>query len=398
MQFTKVAIDALAVPEGRSEVLVWDRSMPGFGVRVRFGGSRTWVCQFRIGTQQRRETLGDVRKVRIEDARKIARQRFAQAELGVDPRASRKPTIALRKAVALYLDVKRDRMRPATRRQAIYHFTRLWQPLHNRPLAEIKRSDVAQRLQEIVQECGRTTAARARTNLSALFTWAVSEGVIESNPVANIANPAAGIKPRERVLDDNEIRLIWDVCQDNTDFNGIVKLLLLLGLRRGEAGALRWNEVNFDVGVLTIPGTRTKNHRELRLPLPAMARDILRKQPRREGTDFVFPGPRGGKVGFNAWGYSKLLLDNRVTSARGEALPHWTLHDARRSFRTGLGRLGIPPHIAELCINHVKGGVEAVYDKHTYQPQIGAALAAWAAHIEQLVTGGKPDRIVALRA
>ena len=65
--------------------------------------------------------------------------------------------------------------------------------------------------------------------------------------------------------------------------------------------------------------------------------------------------------------------------------------------RTGLGRLSIPSHIAEVCIGHVKGGVEAIYDRHSYQPQIGAALAAWAAHIAQLLAGGKPDTIVAIR-
>src|SRR5262245_52089783 len=99
MQFTKAAIDALAVPEGRSETIIWDPTMPGFGCRARNGGSKTWIAQYRIGVQQRRESLGDVRKVRIEDARKIARQRFASVELGVDPRASKKPTVTLRKAV-----------------------------------------------------------------------------------------------------------------------------------------------------------------------------------------------------------------------------------------------------------------------------------------------------------
>ena len=54
------------------------------------GETKRWVIQYRIGAQQRRESLGDTRKVRLDDARKIARQRFAQAELGTDPAAERK--------------------------------------------------------------------------------------------------------------------------------------------------------------------------------------------------------------------------------------------------------------------------------------------------------------------
>jgi hypothetical protein len=94
-----------------------------------------------------------------------------------------------------------------------------------------------------------------------------------------------------------------------------------------------------------------------------------------------------------------MTLNTRIALARGgKPLEHWTIHDLRRTFRTGLGRIGIAPHVAELCINHAKGGVQAIYDRHTYQPQIKAALAAWAAHIEQLLTGAKADRIVPLRA
>ncbi len=59
----------------------------------------------------------------------------------------------------------------------------------------------------------------------------------------------------------------------------------------------------------------------------------------------------------------------------------WTLHDLRRTMRTGLGRIGVPPHIAELLINHVKGGIEAVYDRYSYAAEKRDALARWAAHV-----------------
>jgi hypothetical protein len=112
MKLTKDSIAALSLPEGKPEHFEWDATLPGFGVRLRKGTSRTslaWTIQYRVGSQQRRESLGDVRKVNLEDARKIARQRFAQVELGADPAADRKQAHARTAAVKLTLAVAFDR-------------------------------------------------------------------------------------------------------------------------------------------------------------------------------------------------------------------------------------------------------------------------------------------------
>jgi hypothetical protein len=79
MRLTKNSVAALRPPVGKADHIEWDDELPGFGVRLRGGGAR-WVAQYRVGSQQRRESLGDVRKINLEDARKIARQRFAQAD------------------------------------------------------------------------------------------------------------------------------------------------------------------------------------------------------------------------------------------------------------------------------------------------------------------------------
>src|SRR5262245_42813990 len=100
MKLTKDAVAALTLPTGKVDHFQWDSDLPSFGVRLR-GKTKSWVVQYRIGPRQRRESLGDVRKVTLEDARKIARQRFAKIELGVDPVAER----ARERASALSLAV-----------------------------------------------------------------------------------------------------------------------------------------------------------------------------------------------------------------------------------------------------------------------------------------------------
>jgi hypothetical protein len=138
MKLDKTTMAALMLPPGKSELFAWDDDLPGFGVRLRGNGAR-WVVQYRIGAQQRRESLGDVRKVTIEAARKIARNRFAQAELGTDPAAEKAKARAEAKAQKLtfeivakqYLGAKKGVVRDATYAQAEHHLHTLWKPSRN---------------------------------------------------------------------------------------------------------------------------------------------------------------------------------------------------------------------------------------------------------------------------
>jgi integrase len=385
MKFTKQTVAALVRPADKEEHAVWDPEMPAFGVRLR-GNSKTWCCTYRVGGKARRESLGDVRKISLEDARKIARQRFAQVELGVDPSAERVragiQALTFEVTIGRYLEARQDRLLPNTLKAARRYFLDHMKPLHRRPLVEIKRTDVAALLQELVKAHGAVSAARARNNISALFGWAMKEGLCESNPVIAINDPSAGIPSRDRVLNDAEIRAIWNASGDD-DFGKIVRLLLLTGCRRDEIGALRWDEVDLDSGVMIIPGKRTKNHRALEQKLPGLAIDILRAQPRR-ASDYVFGHRRNG---FSTWSYSVVKLNARIIEAEGKPLAAWTLHDLRRTMRTGLGVLGVRPDVAELCVNHVKTGVMAVYDRHKYQAEIAHALALWADRVSAIVEG-----------
>jgi integrase len=205
-------------------------------------------------------------------------------------------------------------------------------------------------------------------------------------------NPTAGMPPRDRVLTDRELTAVWRACLDD-DPGRIVKLLILTGCRREEIGSISWSEVDLETGVLTIPAERVKNRRTLTLPLPAMALDILRAQARREGRNYVF-GERG--LGFSGWSYATMSLHARMAAA-GAVLPGWRLHDLRRTMRSGLGRCGVPPHIAELTIGHARKGIEATYDRYSYEAEIGQALARWADHVASVVEG-HASAIVPLRA
>jgi integrase len=400
MKLTKTEVDKLTLPTGKSDHFVWDDAMPGFGVRLR-NQNKTYVIQYRVaGRQQRRESLGDCRRITLEAARIIARKRFAAIELGDDPGAERRAKREATGAVVLtlgdvagrYLDAKRDVLRlssyKSTERNLNVHFG----PLAGRPIAEIKRQEIAARLQEIVKQFGRTAAAHARSTLSTTFVWALKEGLLETgqNPVTLVNDPLAGVdNSRDRVLTDVELVKVWNACDMETDFGKIVRLLILTGCRRDEIGSLRWSEIDLSAGTLTISAERSKNRKAHTLTLPPMALDILQSIPRRENRDYVF-GQSG--QGFQRWGAYTTALRERL----GE-MPAFTIHDLRRTFRTGLGRLGVPSHVAELAINHTRQGIQAVYDRHTYQREIGQALAQWAAHVAAIIEGHLASNITPLR-
>jgi integrase len=393
VKLTKGAVAALITD--KPDHVVWDDELPGFGVRLR-GATKRWLIQYRAGLQQRRESLGDVRKVSLEDARRIARQRFAQIELGADPAADREAARAAAAKVALtlaavsdrYLEAKRGVVRARTYRESVRYFAVHWAPLRDRPIAGITRADIAAQLQVIRGAHGRVAASRARAYMAAMYSWSMGEALIDANPVIGTNDPADGIKPRARVLSNAELKLVWNAAGDG-DFGRIVKLLILCGARRQEIGSAEWRHIDFDSGILTIPAERAKNHHVLELPLPPAALEILRSTPRRG--EYIF-GSKG--TGFTSWSISIKALYRRLAE---QSIAPWTLHDLRRSFRTGLGRLGVPPHVAELLINHVKGGVEATYDRYSYTGEKARALALWADHVVA-VTEGRAGVIVPLRA
>src|SRR5687767_12638751 len=119
MRFTKPIVTKIGLPKGRSELIVFDDALPGFGLRLRAGGKRTWICQYRMGRKQRRLTLGSTDVLDLEDARLEAKRALAKAGLAIDPQAEKvraraQAAMTLGAVLDRYLATKRDRLRPRT--------------------------------------------------------------------------------------------------------------------------------------------------------------------------------------------------------------------------------------------------------------------------------------------
>jgi integrase len=403
MKLTAKLVRSEPLPAGKSEAIFFDDDVPGFGLRLREGGGRSFVFQYKLGAKQRRIALGSTGALDISKARDTAKDLYARVRLGQDPAndkadAKAKAGDTFEATIPLFLARQRERLRPRSYADLDRHLTKHAKPLHRLHLEKITRRDIATCLTSITANNGAVTANRVRASLSTFFVWTVCEGLIDANPVINTNRNQE--RPRDRVLSPAELRLIWKALEDD-DYGAIIKLLALTGQRAGEIAWLRWSEIL--EREIALPGERTKNHRPHIIPLSDPARAILSARPRRttadgKPRDLVFgigDGP------FSGWSKSKEALDARLEEAAGQPLPHWTPHDLRRSFATHAGELGIQPHIIEAVLNHISGhkaGVAGIYNRAAYEPEKRAALARWADQLLSWVEGRKSNVTTLRRA
>ena len=398
MKLTKANIARITFPAGKTEHIVYDDDLAGFGLRLHPSGRRSWFVQYRLGQKQRRLKLGTVEQLDPEKARTHARAALAKVSLGTDPateteQAKAQATITLKRTAEDYLArYASNRLKPGSLAEVERHLRQHWKPLGERPLASIKRAHVAARLAEIARDNGPFAANRARAALSALFTWSIGEGFADDNPVAGTHRPTEEVA-RDRVLTDAEIALVWRQSGAG-DYGAIVRLLLLTACRRDEVGAMAWSELQGSTW--SVPGERTKNGLPFDLTLPPMTLEVLQAVHAREGRDLVF-GSRAGP--FSGWSKAKVELDARMLAAlkaeRGSraVLTPWRLHDLRRTAATRMGDLAVQPHVVEAVLNHISGskaGVAGIYNRAAYREEKRAALALWAERIAKL-TSGAPD-------
>lgn len=88
-------------------------------------------------------------------------------------------------------------------------------------------------------------------------------------------------------------------------------------------------------------------------------------------------------------GWSKRLPEAYAATAK-EGVGKWTPHDLRRTMRTGLGRLGVEPVVAELLIDHaISDELARIYDRGAYWQARVDSAQRWADHVCNVV-GDKP--------
>jgi integrase len=393
MKLTEKSVAMASLSLGRDEIICFDDDLPGFGVRLRSSGSRTYIFQFKVGSQHRRITLGRVNAISLKKARSMASDLYAQVRLGRDPASEKaeskeRATETFENACRPFLVRQRRRLRAKSITQLERYLLEHAKPLHGMRLTQIDRRAIATLLTGIAEKSGPYAADLCRAALSSFFAWCMTQGLADSNPVVGTVKQGRG-EARSRVLNDEELREVWLAAGDD-EYGAIVKLLVLTGCRREEIASLRWPEI-VD-GTISLPPERTKNKRPHVIPLAPAGLAILRGRMRRLGRDLVFGQGSGG---FANWVPAKKALEVRVLAARRDAdvrakpMTPWRLHDVRRTVATRMADIGVAPHVVEAVLNHhsgSRGGIAGVYNRSLYAAEVRDALERWSAHVQALVS------------
>jgi integrase len=367
----KITIASLAKLEG----WLWDTSVIGLGARKQTKGV-FYYLRYRHNNRQVMHSIGRHGSPWTPDtARNRAKELLGTLAAGDDPFAQRLTSEGFGAEIELYLDRKRASLRAGSFSEVARYLRRYSAPLHRLKLEEIDRRSVAVLLGQIEQARGPVARNRVRSALSAFFAWAVTEGLLENNPVQGTAKADEG-GSRERVLTPDELRQLWRSLGDDR-FSDIVRLLLLTGQRRNEIGHLQWSEIDLKRKLIVLAPDRTKNGRQHEVPLSRQSLAVMERQPRRNSSGFLFSDAQG----FKNWDAAKARLDQRL------GIAEYTLHDLRRSCATGMAELGVQPHHIEAILNHVsghKGGVAGIYNRAKYADEMRSALQRWADHLDQI--------------
>ena len=389
MKLNAKDIAAYAPPGGKDHI-VFDQDLPGFGLRYR-NDRRVWVFQYAHGSGAKRVngqiTIGEYPALPPAKARSIAEDYYADVRRGGHPAVEKKKKRdearhTFGKLVSGYLEFQKAEVRASTYVGLELYLNRHARTLHNLPATAVGRRHIADLLDGIAKNSGSVSANRARASLSALFSWSMRRGLHDSNPV--IGTEQRKEKSRDRVLTDAELAIIWNALNDS-GFSDIIRLLILTGQRADEIAGLRWSEIDFEEGIISLPAERCKNGRAHQFPMSPFVRDILKLRP--QSREYVFGT---GNDGFSGWGKCKARLDAKIAENVGNPLPHWTTHDLRRTLATGLQRLGIRLEVTEAILNHVsgsRGGVAGIYQRHDWATEKRAALDTWGSHVLAVVSG-----------
>jgi integrase len=390
----------------------WDKSLKGFVLRISPDGSKVFSVYYRIGGKQRRKTIGPYPLLSLADAREIARADLELVRQGIDPTEEQKrreaAEVALRAAgfkfrsmAAQYIE-EYAKINKKSWGEDQRLLDRLLLPeFGDRNAKDITRSEIRTFLRTLAAKTP-VQANRTLACIRKIFSWAIKEEVVEleANPATNISAPGGRYKPKERALEDSEIKRLWiDLEKDSNPVKRALQLILLTGQRPGEVVGMRWSEINLAECIWTIPGGRTKNGEANIVPLSSAALRILEKQKtssevqseKREkrgkcaiSDEFVFPC----KVVARPAAMTIYALDQaaQILSASLD-LSSFTPHDLRRTCATRLRAMLVPGHVIARILNHKQKDItSAVYNKYQYLNEKREALEQWSVKLSRIAS------------
>jgi integrase len=387
-RISKRTVDAL-----RAGDFIADTEIKGFIARRLLSGAVTYGFQYRTDDGKRPWlSLGRHGNITADEARKLAKKRAGEVADNRDPAAERNAErVTTANTVNAVLDNFLERYAKNLRNLPTIQsaFDRLVRPrIGHRSVYDLTRRDMADLFDAIEDNNGPVMADRTLAYLRKGFNWQMARDQAFTSPIIKgMAKTKPSERQRDRILDDGEISDLWlalDQLKVGKDvpacYPRYVRALLLSGHRRSTVALAHNDEISGNDWL--IPASHMKHKKNHLHPITRDLAELFGK-----GRGFLFSSD-GGKTPFSGYSKAKTALDRKIAELRKadgrKAIPHWTLHDLRRTARSIMSRY-TTPDIAERVIGHTIGGVRGVYDVYEYADEKRAALDKLADHVHSIV-------------
>lgn len=412
-KLTKTIIDN--VEKREKPYFLWCSDLAGFGARVFPSGRISFYADYYNQDGQRtRMSLGSYGKLTVDDARKMAKITLGDVLKGEDPhleRKTRRKSLTVDQLCDHYFEAADKGLligrggKP--KKKASIDTDRSMTSAHVRPLLgkrlviDLKPTDIVKFIRDVT--AGKTakektlsgklrgrvrvsggggSATRAVASFGAILSYAVSEGVIPTNPTHGVKRPAIG--KRERRLSPDEYKVFGKELSaaehDETKAwqgSAMLRLAALTGCRIGEIENLRWTEVDLSLGILRLDDTKTgKSVR----PLAKAAKAVLKRLSQQEGNPFVFPAVTLDKRPYA--GIKRFYRDIFKSAGLTDVTPHVLRH----SFASVGADIGFSDSTIGAILGHSGVGITSRYT-HRLDTVLIAAADKIAKEVEKQMRG-----------
>lgn len=272
----------------------------------------------------------------------------------------------------------------------------------SRPATDISRADVQMLVSAIAERGAPVLANRVLSLVRKIFNFATEQDWPLMNPCTGVRRPTVETR-RERVLTRDEIKRIWVALDEEEPFfAAFYRLRLLTAQRGGEVRRMRWDQIDFESSVWSIPASVAKNKNAHRVPLSRQAVRVIedlrtwqaqrlleinqgrRKKgwPLRESSDYVFPTTSGD--GPIEW---VQRIANRVRERSG--VDDFYPHDLRRTAATLMEEAGTSQFVIAKILNHIRRDQTATYARYGYDTEARVALERWGNEVDRFISAGQ---------
>jgi len=396
MRFTATSL------KGKPPGAYADPAQPGLQFLVRKGKratSRTWLYRFKFKKEAGRLTLGHFPAMGLEEARREAQRFKEMARAGIDPRRAisrlnktdgeRQRHLSQHTVAFLVDEFIRRRVR---KRHKAPQYTEnlirsnITPKFGERDVRSITSREVVELVDEIVDRGSPVLANRVAALLTQLFKFAIHRALIEASPVVFLERPGGRETSRKRILSEDELRAFLVNRKAATRYDRlshVITVLLLTGQRRGELALAQWIHLDFDSRTWRIPDENSKNGVGHTVPLGDWAiEEFLNLKSLAGSSPWVLPG-KDSRQPLDPKLLTRSVAKN-LRRFKALGIEKFTLHDLRRTCRTGLAKLRVAPHIAERVLNHAQETIPGTYDRHDYIDEKRDALQRWEQNLRQL--------------